>query len=158
MSEEKMRFKVAYRKYPRVQFETSGETLVEQHHKDSCNVNNVLARYMRVHGRDMMSDFRGFVGGQFGDFTQVGSFKEILDQADRAVEAFAMLPAKIRSRFQNDPLAMVEFLQDSKNVDEAIDLGLMERKHPQSASKEAALAVKKKVENGKQESGHGDLD
>jgi hypothetical protein len=37
---------------------------------------------------------------------------------------FMSLPAKIRSRFQNDPGAFLDFVQNPENRDEMIELGL----------------------------------
>lgn len=35
------------------------------------------------------------------------------------------LPAKVRSRFENDPQKFLEFCSDPKNRDEAVSLGLI---------------------------------
>lgn len=46
------------------------------------------------------------------------------------VELFATLPSRLRSRFNNDPGLLLEFLQDSINRDEAIELGLIDAPKP----------------------------
>ena len=37
------------------------------------------------------------------------------------------LPAQIRSRFENDPAKLIDFLDNSENLDEAIKLGLVSK-------------------------------
>ena len=37
------------------------------------------------------------------------------------------LPAKIRQRFNNNPAELIAFLQNSDNIEEAVELGLMEK-------------------------------
>jgi hypothetical protein len=38
------------------------------------------------------------------------------------------LPAKIRARFDHDPNALLQFLQNDQNRDEAIQIGLIDGK------------------------------
>lgn len=85
-----------------------------------CNMNNIMAKYRRT----------GVLGdpikraGFYGDFSSGADFAEMMRKTTNAQSAFNELPAFIRSRFQNDPQQLVEFLHDSKNDAEAIELGL----------------------------------
>lgn len=85
---------------------------------------------------DMMTILRRFNAGDnsvvnslgvFGDFSEVGDFANVMETARRAREDFAALPASVRDRFGNDPVALVNFLSDSANDEEAVKLGLKER-------------------------------
>lgn len=61
----------------------------------------------------------------FADVSEIGDFADVLRRVTAAKEAFAQLPAHVRSRFQNQPEQLVEFLQDPGNRDEAVKLGLV---------------------------------
>jgi hypothetical protein len=37
------------------------------------------------------------------------------------------LPAELRARFENDPAKLIEFIDNSENLDEAINLGLVNK-------------------------------
>lgn len=59
-----------------------------------------------------------------GDFTDLPDYKAALDMVRAADDLFGTLPAKIRSRFNNDPAQYIAFFEDPDNMDEAIKLGL----------------------------------
>lgn len=122
-------FKYPYGARSRVRIECPGGR-TEQHHKESCDVNQILNRYKRIHGRDLVKDFRGFTQGDFYDTTEVPDLMDALERYRRADEAFMSLPANIRKQFDHDPIQLLEFVKDPKNFDEAVKLGLMEPKAP----------------------------
>lgn len=61
----------------------------------------------------------------YGDFSDIPDLKEALDRTHDAEAKFMALPAKIRTRFQNDPLELLEWIKDGRNLDEAVRLGLL---------------------------------
>lgn len=65
-----------------------------------------------------------------GDFTGLPDFQEMQNMLIDIQEQFDALPSKVREKFANDPMAMVQFLQDENNIEEAVKLGLMERREP----------------------------
>lgn len=60
-----------------------------------------------------------------GDFEHVIDFQSAMDLIVAARESFDAMPAKVRSRFDNDPAKFVEFTSDEKNFDEAAKFGLV---------------------------------
>jgi len=52
---------------------------------------------------------------------------QVQNQLLQAQADFMDLPAKIRQRFNNNPAELIAFLQSPSNVDEAVELGLMEK-------------------------------
>lgn len=60
----------------------------------------------------------------YGDFTQVTDFRSGLHTIMHARDEFMKLPAKLRSRFQNDPQQFMDFCLDKGNLDELRKLGL----------------------------------
>lgn len=63
-----------------------------------------------------------------GDFSSVPSYQNALNAVLRAEENFMTLPAKIRSRFNNDPAELLAFCLNPKNRKEAEELGIVEKK------------------------------
>lgn len=67
---------------------------------------------------------------QFIDLAGVPNFHESLNLITRAQQAFAILPAKIRSACNNDIRGYVSLVTDKNRREEAISLGLLKAKTP----------------------------
>ena len=63
----------------------------------------------------------------YGDFSNAGDYQSIMERVAIAQQRFDALPAKVRDRFHEDPAELIEFANDPANLQEAIDLGLLER-------------------------------
>jgi len=85
-----------------------------------ADINNIIARYQKT-GMAPVTDAQR---GSFRDVSRIGSYADVLRQVTAANEGFRRLPSKIRSRFGNDPARLIEFLQDDRNGEEAVRLGL----------------------------------
>lgn len=108
------------RKYRRVQYIDTTPSVTKQSHKDECDVNKILERYKLTGHLTHVKN-----GGLYGDFSNIGSYKEAVDQVSSATESFMSLPASVRKRFDNDPGLFLDFTGDPKNLDEMKKLGLM---------------------------------
>jgi phage internal scaffolding protein len=95
-------------------------TLAQQHFKDECDINNIL-RQFNVTGLLPESP----LSPRYGDFTGISDYHSALNQVIAAEDEFMALPAQIRSRFDNDPAKLIDFLENPENKDEAIKLGLV---------------------------------
>lgn len=80
----------------------------------------------------------------FGDFSNSGDLYDVQRRIAVLNNTFGLLPAKVRDRFGNDPGAMLDFLADSKNDKEAVELGLKDK-----AAFEAAEAQRAKLEQAR---------
>ncbi len=110
----------AFDRGPRVQVNCEDEPRTKQSFKDECNINNIMLKYVRTgileHGNRHQA--------QYGDVPAV-DFRAALETVLNAQEVFDELPAKIRSRFRNDPAEFLGFCEDPDNVGEAATLGLL---------------------------------
>lgn len=89
--------------------------------KDDCDINIIIDRYVKSG-----VPIPPAPEAQYMDLSSMpADFGEMCNIINKAEEAFAALPAKVRDRFDNNPTEMVKFLQDEKNKDEAIKLGLV---------------------------------
>ena len=101
------------------------ESLAQQHQRDECDINYILKQF-NVTGVLPQSP----ISPQYGDFSGIGDYHTALNRVIAADEEFMSLPAQLRARFENDPENLINFLNDDKNRDEAIELGLLERPEP----------------------------
>nr|QJB19063.1 MAG: internal scaffolding protein [Microvirus sp.] len=95
-------------------------TLTQQQFAAECDINTIVNNFLK--SGEMPDDV---AKPQFGDFTQhPKDYHEALNLVLAAQEAFDALPAKIRTRFNNDAGEYVDFFNDPKNQAEAVELGL----------------------------------
>ena len=94
--------------------------LTEQHHKDRCDVNQIVRRYAKTGVLDHVTSIEASYGTMTGR-----DFKEMVDKVDEIRGKFQEFPSAIRNRFRNDPAELMQFFDDPKNRDEAIKLGLI---------------------------------
>ncbi|AXH74590.1 MAG: internal scaffolding protein [Microviridae sp.] len=97
-------------------------SLTKQAFKDECDVNNILKKYNKTQLLTHINKQKG----QYGDFSNVADYHSALNAVQSAQESFLGLPASVRQKFMNDPSQFMAFVNDSKNMDEAISLGLID--------------------------------
>lgn len=109
-------------KGPRV--DCSKETpITQQSEKDDADINVIVERAKRGAIPPVIDRV-----ARYGDFSEVPTdLREALNQFNFAKNLFMSLDPKIRFRFQNDPVQMLDFLADSRNRQEAIELGLVDK-------------------------------
>ena len=96
----------------------------QQHQAERADINFIVARVLKS---DMPILVSGRAGeAQFGDFTRGQDLQSALDSIQRVSELFMELPSEVREEFDNDPVELLEFLEDPANQEEALELGLLE--------------------------------
>lgn len=99
------------------------KALTQQSWKEQCDVNRILEKHARTGLITHLAQNRG----AYMDLSKLTSYQDMLEKVRSADEAFLSLPASLRSRFRNDPAALIEFLNDPNSREEAIKLGLLEK-------------------------------
>lgn len=74
--------------------------------------------------------------GRFEDISEFDGLESALIKVQKANEKFMELPADLRSRFDNDPVKLLDFLSDEGNRAEAEELGLVA---PKKAGEPASI-------------------
>lgn len=108
--------------------------VVQQNYKDECDINTIVKRFGLT--GEMPENLKM---PQSGDFTGVTDFHSAMNIVRQAEEEFLRVPAEIRARFGNDPGALLSFLDDDKNKDEAIKLGIVNK--PPEKTRDMVQAV-----------------
>lgn len=101
--------------------ECKDPSLAQQHMKDECDI-NVLVERFGVTGHLPQTP----LAPSYGDFSGVSDYHTALNAIKAADTAFMGLPAQLRAKFDHDPNALLQFLQNEQNRDEAIMLGLID--------------------------------
>lgn len=93
----------------------------KQAFKKECEIQYVLDRCMKGDFSSLGEPNKA----QYGDFTGVDDYQSALNLVNDAQLRFAALPAKLRDRFDNNPVNLLAFVNDASNYDEAVKLGLV---------------------------------
>lgn len=124
--------------HPKVDFSDS-PSMTRQEFKDEANVNNLLKRYALT-GSFYDPLVKPKATLLFGDFTSCGDYQHACDVMIRMNDYFDSLPLEIRKRFNYEPSALLEFLENPENRGEAEKLGLI-AKAAKAATPEPADAA-----------------
>lgn len=99
----------------------------QQQFKEQHDINNIMKKYQKA---GIGYNHLPAPSGAYGDFSKLKTYQESVQAALDANAAFMTLPSTIRKRFDNDPQALFDFLNDKKNREEAIALGLIDKPAP----------------------------
>lgn len=116
----------------RVQLMFDQPSKTEQSHRETANINSIIAKAQRTGLFPQRTD-----RPKYGDFSGSLDFHEARSRIAQAEQDFELLPADLRKRFGNDCGEMLDWLSDPENRAEAVEIGLL----PKSA-REAAPAAK----------------
>lgn len=98
-----------------------GPGRTKQSFKKSCDINEIVARYVKTGFMDHVRENPGI----FADVSKIQDYQGMVSTIRSAQESFEQLPPELRSRFSNDPGKLIEFIADKSNLPEAIKLGLV---------------------------------
>lgn len=140
-----MAFFTRFNRPPAPSLDFKGEpALVAVEFAKEADINFLLARYRNTGSFYSVDEMiKSTRRPQFGDFTGIPDYQESLNKMQNALDMFAELPLKVRQRFHDSPIELLAFMQDEKNRDEAIELGIIEKKLDEkpAASKPASQAA-----------------
>lgn len=101
--------------------------MTQQQFKDECDINRILKKFRDTGTLTHINRNPG----QFLNNVGLPDFKEAHEIVLNAQNEFLNLPSDVRSRFGNSPQALIDFLADKKNDDEAVRLKLKTRPVPE---------------------------
>lgn len=99
------------------------ESLTEQEHVEEADINYIAAKFMRTGELQEILNLP-----TTGDFEGIFDFQTAMNNITAAKQEFMRLPAKVRTRFDNDPAKLLEFVGSDDNYDEAVQLGFVPKK------------------------------
>ena len=121
------RVQVRVRERPRLVKRFYEPSLTKQEFKDECDINVLMKRYQKT------GLFPQHPGQSPRYVSNIGApdFLEAQNLVIKAREEFMALNAELRKRFDNDPAKFYAFVNDEKNADELVQLGLREAPKPE---------------------------
>lgn len=143
-----MKFKTIYNYKSPKGIVNKTASMTQAQFQDECDINKIMDRYMRT---GCLSDpLNRMKPGTYGDFTEMGDYMENMNKIIQAREMFDALPSRVRERFGNNPGAMIDFVMDPDNKDEAIKLGLLKVIEPEVIKE--TIEIKENVNSGTESS------
>lgn len=97
-------------------------TLAQQQFKEESDINFIAERFGLTGEMPQVLQLPAY-----GDFTGIFDFQDAQNAVRKAMEQFMTLPAKLRTRFDNQPQKLLTFLEDPDNREEAVFLGLVNK-------------------------------
>ncbi|UOF82671.1 scaffold protein [Microviridae sp.] len=115
-------------------YSCGGVSKTHQSFAEECDINTIVRKFgvgvpMPVTSQMPVS----------GDFTDIKNFQDAMERVVQAREAFMELPADVRARFGNEPAALIAFLDDGRNKEEAVRLGIIPK--PVEVTRDVVQAV-----------------
>lgn len=90
--------------------------------KDECNINYIMNKYLKT---GQLPNVRENL--LYGEASGLDLF-EAQQLVAKANSMFEELPSNVRNKFENDQSKFLDFINDDKNLEEMIELGIAERK------------------------------
>lgn len=112
------------------------ESRTHQEFKEESDINTIIDRFGI--GENPIEAQKWVTNVDIADAPD--NYMDVMNQLNAARDQFMSLPAKVRSRFDNDPAAFVDFVSDAANLDEMVHLGLAERREPPAPVPPAPVA------------------
>ena len=103
---------------PRVVISEWSPSKTRQDPAKYVDINYIVDQYTRTGHLPRLKD------GVYADLSEMGDYRESLEQIRMADELFASMPSKIRAEFDNDPAKFIEFVTDPENTDRMVEMGL----------------------------------
>lgn len=97
------------------------EDVTVQSDKDDSDINVLVKRFgLTTDTFELASNL-----AYYGDFTDLRDLPTTLNAVRESQEAFDALPSRLRERFANSPIHLLDFLNNPSNATEAAELGLL---------------------------------
>lgn len=106
-----------------VEYQQRTPDLAKQEFKDDCDINKIMDRWLK---KGQLPDLPSRLP-EYGDYSNPLEYREAIHLVRDAETAFQALPAKVKHRMGNSPIALMGFMQNPDNLDEQIALGLVEK-------------------------------
>lgn len=120
LKSQKIIIRSAFTQKERVQLANTKPSRTKQQFKDECDINTIINRFLRTGHIETLQRLEP----RYGDVTGI-EYQSAMQTVAEARTLFNELPAKIRSRFDNEPALFLDFVQNDANKEEAIKLGLI---------------------------------
>lgn len=92
-----------------------------------CDINNIAKAY-GLTGKNMIVPPEVFDPIHYQDLSEVPDLQTMLNLVKTAEQQFMQLPAEMRRQFHDSPAVLWDFVNDPRNADQAVEMGLLKRR------------------------------
>lgn len=96
------------------------ETRTDQSFVKDCDIASIMAKFIKTGVIDHTNRYQG----DYSDFGDSQDYHASLNAVLAADDMFMSLPAEVRIKFDNNPGRFLDFVDDPKNMDEMVQMGL----------------------------------
>jgi len=107
----------------RVQLICEDPGRTKQSSKKECDINYIMAQFQK---NKKLPDLITKIA-QYGDVSNIPDYRDAVEIVMRGQETFDMLPAMLKTRFNQDPAQFLDFVLNPDNKAEMVKLGLAEK-------------------------------
>lgn len=97
---------------------------VQKQFQQETDINAIMAKYQKTGEITHLTNKIA----RYADVSFQADYQTIQNAKIEVDNNFAMLPSKLRERFNNNPANLLGFLSVNENLEEAISLGLIDKK------------------------------
>lgn len=115
------------------------KSLTQQHFTDDADINTIVARALKTGTFGDVTNARQPI---FGDFS-ANDFHEMRNHVADVTQQFEGLPARLRARFANDPMQLMRFVNDPRNLAESVKLGFVKMPEGYEINEKGKIAAVK---------------
>lgn len=113
-------------------------SMTKQSFLAECDINNIVHAFTQTGQIAHINEKAA--QGAFVDLPDSIDYQEAIEIARAGETAFMALPAHVRARFDNDPARFLDFIEDPRNQEELIKMGLATDTRPPQAPPAAPSA------------------
>lgn len=95
------------------------ENMTKQSFREECDINTIMGRYMRTGHLPLNERQAAYLD------VEAMEYRDALDIVIGARDAFSSMTSEVRTRFRNDPAELLAFVNDERNREEAVRLGIL---------------------------------
>lgn len=120
----------------KVALKCEDETMTQQQYKKEQDIKEIIKKYNATGllNKNIMSE------PMFDDVSEIGDYQDAQAKIIKASQAFDQLPSIVKEKFDHNPAKLLDYLNKSENMDEAIELGLVNKSvTPEKSNSEVLL-------------------
>lgn len=114
-----------------------GESMTEQSHKKSCDINTILNRYKKTGIINHINNMQG----KYEDYPSSIDFHLMQTKIAVAKSMFESIPSNIRAKFENDPGKFLDFASNPENREAMLEMGFSEEHLPEKPETPASPEI-----------------
>ncbi len=123
----------ARKKPPKIKTKQSTKGGAKQSFKKECDINEIMKKYQKT---GAVAHFNK-MSARYEDVSPI-DFKQAMDTITSTQQMFEALPSTLRNKFHEDPAEFLDFVQDDKNKQEMISLGMIDERPGSIPAKQGA--------------------